>query len=189
MRTVVFDLETSSLYADTAILLCACLKEYRPDFSAPVVTIRADSYRCWRNKRSKINHYIIGDLIDALKPYDVLVAHNGQFFDKPMITSWALQHNRPVDVRFKKFIDPVHLSKRHMRTSRRSLQTLIRFFDIPEDKTHIEFRHWLQAAMDGNRQSMGYIVTHCIQDVKSLEMVYDRVRHLVKGIDERGSAY
>jgi len=186
MKTCIFDLETFSLSANTGILLCCAYKTYGSK-EQPLV-IRADEFPNWKKRRSDPSA-IVAEVIKQLSDYDIYVAHNGQRFDKPMLVSWALKYHQPVALRFAKFIDPVLLARRHMRLARNSLQELIRFLDIPEDKTHVEFRHWLQAAMDGDSKSLDYIVHHCVQDVKSLEMVYERVKSLTKVIDEKGSSF
>lgn len=123
----------------------------------------------------------------ALEPFDIYVAHNGQFFDKTILTAWALKFGMTPWLRFQKFIDPVMLARRHMRISRRSLHSLIQFFDIPQQKTEILWSHWMKAAFNGDKKSMNYIVDHCVADVAALEQVYDRMRKLVKEVNERGS--
>jgi len=186
MKTAIFDLETSNLYADTGILLCAVIKEYGSK-SAPTV-IRADQFGTWKNQRSNCKP-IVEATINALLDYDIYVAHNGQFFDKTMLTSWALKFNLRVDLRFSRFIDPVMLARRHMRLSRRSLGNVLQFFGIEEEKTPIKWVYWMQSALDGNSKSLNYIVDHCVADVHLLEKVYDKAKRLVKGIDERGSSF
>lgn len=186
MKTVIFDLETSSLYADTGILLCAVLKEYGSK-EKPIV-IRADQFPAWEKCRSDCSEIAL-ETLRRLEDYDIYVAHNGQFFDKTMLTSWALRFGRrDMSLRFAKFIDPVMLARRHMRLSRRSLGNLLQFLQIPEKKTDILWSHWMRATLDGNRKSLDYIVEHCVADVIALEKAYDKVKRLVKGIDERGSS-
>lgn len=186
MRTAIFDLETSSLYADTGILLCAVIKEYGPRGETTV--IRADQFPQWKNRRSDTRPIVMA-VMDALEPFDMFVAHNGQFFDKAMLTSWAIRYGMRPFLRFSKFIDPVMLARKHMRLSRRSLGNVLQFLDIPEEKTSILWKHWMQASLEGNSKSLNYIVEHCVVDVKALERAYDKMRKLVKGIDEKGSAF
>lgn len=186
MRTAIFDLETFSLSADTGILLCAAIKEYRS--KEPATVIRADDFPNWETKRSNVKPIVV-KVLEALEDFDIYVAHNGQYFDKVMLTSWALKFGRRVDLRFAKFIDPVLLARRHMKLTRNSLSSLLAFLDIEETKTSIRWHHWMRAAFDGNRRSMDYIVEHCVVDVDLLEKAYDKTKRLVKGIDERGSSY
>jgi len=185
MKCCVFDLETSSLFADTGILLCAVIKEYRSN--AKPTIIRADQFPEWKTNRSNTRPCVEATL-KALEDYDIFVAHNGQYFDKAILTSWALRFGLPPRLRFEKFIDPVLLARRHMRISRRSLGNLLQFLDIPEEKTQILWKHWMLATIEGNSKSLNYIVDHCIVDVLALEKAYDKTRKLVKGIDERGSS-
>lgn len=186
MRTCIFDLETSSLYADTGILLCAVIKEYLS--KDPPIVIRADSFKEWKTDRANPLPCVEATL-KALEDFDIYVAHNGQFFDKTMLVSWALKFGKRVDLRFAKFIDPVMLARRHMRLSRRSLHNMLQFLEIPEQKTEILWKHWMQATLNGNSKSLNYIVDHCVADVVALEKAYDMTKRLVKGIDERGSSF
>ena len=186
MKTCVFDIETSSLYADTGILLCAVIKEY--DCCRPPAVIRADHFPCWKSNRSNTKP-VVKAVLRALEPFDIFVAHNGQYFDKTMLTSWAVEYGMQPYLRFAKFIDPVMLARRHMRLSRRSLGNVLQFLGIPEEKTSILWRYWMQATIEGNSRALDYIVHHCVMDVQVLEKAYDKMRRLVKGIDERGSAF
>jgi uncharacterized protein YprB with RNaseH-like and TPR domain len=185
MRVGVFDLETSSLYANTGIVLCGCVKQWGVK---GVTTIRADEFPSWEGRKSN-NKAVIVAIVKELKKYDVLVAHNGQYFDKTFLNSSCLRYNLRPSVRWLKFIDPVLIARRHLRVARNSLASLLDYFEIQDTKTPIEFRHWIQASHDGNRKSMNKIVEHCQRDVVSLEQVYDKTRTLVDKIDNRGSSF
>ena len=185
MKIGIFDIETSSLYANTGIFLCGIIKDYHVDETR---TYRADTYPSWEKQRSD-NKEVVLAFVNDLNQYDILIAHNGQYFDKTFLASACLRYGERPSIRFTKFIDPVMLARRHMRLARNSLTALLDYFDIEGDKTPIRWKHWMQATLDGNKESMDYIVEHCIVDVAKLEQVYDKVRTLVKGIDERGSAY
>lgn len=186
MRVAIFDLETSSLYADTGILLCAVVKEFGKCYKPKV--FRADNYPQWETNRSNTEP-IVRDVLKYLEDFDIFIAHNGQYFDKAILTSWALKFGIRPSLRFEKFIDPVMLARRHMRISRRSLASILQFLDIPEEKTAILWKHWMLATIEGNKKSLNYIVEHCIIDVLALERAYEKTHRLVKGIDERGSAF
>lgn len=186
MKTAIFDLETFSLNADTGILLCAVIKEYGHE--KPARIIRADSFPEWRKDRSNVRP-IVESVLEALKGFDIFVAHNGQNFDKAMLTSWALKFDLPVALRFAKFIDPVLLCRRHLRLSRNSLASLLQFLDIDETKTPIKWESWMKAALNGDKKHLDYIVEHCVVDVAALEKAYEKTKRLVKGIDEKGSSF
>lgn len=185
MKVGIFDLETSSLYADTGIVLCGVVKQYGVD---KLTTIRADEFPNWDKHRSD-NKPVIKALIERLQDFDILVAHNGQYFDKTWLNSACLKYNITPVLRWRKFVDPVLIARRHMRMARNSLHYLIDYFDIQEKKTPIDFKDWMRATHDGSRTAMNRIVKHCQADVLSLEPVYDEVRKLVNKIDASGSAY
>lgn len=185
MKVGIVDLETSSLYANTGIILCGSFKQYGAD---KVTTIRADKFPSWKSKRSN-NKEVVLAITEALKQFDVLVAYNGQYFDKTFLNSMCLKYEIEPSIRWVKFIDPVLIARRHLRIARNSLTSLVDYFNIQDTKSPVEFKHWMQAALDGNKTSMNYICEHCEKDILALESVYDRVRRLVDKIDNRGSAY
>lgn len=192
MRIAIFDIETFSLNADTGLLLCAVIKEYQTPQSRALGTlapkvIRADSFPNWDKNRANCLP-IVKAVLKELREYDIFVAHNGRFFDRSMLLAWAIKFNLPVSLRFSKFIDPCQLSRNHLKLGRNSLAKLIDWLDVPEEKTDIKWGEWMKASFNGNRRSMDYIVKHCEQDVFALELVFDRMKRLVKGIDESGSA-
>lgn len=152
-----------------------------------MTTFRADKYKNWKTQRSD-NSQLLRDLVAYLDQFDILVAHNGQFFDKAWINAGCIKYGISPALRGKKFVDPVQLSRRHFKLGRNSLAAIIDYLEVPERKTGIEFRHWIQASHDGNTKSMDVIVHHCVQDVKSLAMVYHKLRPLIDKVDNRGSA-
>lgn len=185
MRTAIFDLETSGFDANSSILLCATIKDYG---SRKSKTIKADHYPSWKKKRSD-DSGIVKDVVDELKQYDILVAHNGQAFDKAFLNAKCLEHGIDPILRMKKFVDPVQLARKHLKLGRNSLVAIIDYLNIPVKKTPIEFRYWKQAALDGDSKCLHTIAVHCEHDVNSLYLVYDKMRALIDRIDNRGSAY
>jgi uncharacterized protein YprB with RNaseH-like and TPR domain len=153
-----------------------------------VKTIRADSFKSWKKEKSN-NREVVQAIIDELEKYDIVVAHNGEWYDKKYLNAMCLKYGiRPV-LRFKKSIDPILSTRKYLQLGRNSLTSLIDFLDIPDKKTPIDFQHWIRASHDSNTKSMDYIVAHCVQDVKSLTKVYDKMRVLIDKIDNKGSAY
>lgn len=185
MRVGIFDLETSGLYANFGIILCCCVKAYE---HKGIVTIRADDFPTWKQNRSD-QLLITTRIVNELKQYDILVAHNGQYFDKQWINSLSMQYGFEADIRWKKFIDPVLIARRHLRLGRNTLEQLIDYFDTPHKKGHVSGRTWMAASLNGDKKAMNEICQHCRDDVYALEPVYDKVRKLIERIDNRGSAY
>lgn len=185
MKVGIFDLETSGFYADGAILLCCSVKQYEKKL---VTCIRADAFKNWKDNRTNEKECIQA-VADELDKYDILIAHNGERFDKKFFNAKCLQYNIKPILRFKKLIDPVQLSWRHLRLGRNTLAALIDYLEIPVKKTPIELHKWLKASLEGHKESMNLICKHCDYDVMTLELVYDKLRCLIDKIDNRGSAY
>lgn len=185
MKIAIYDLETSSFYANNGIVLCAVVKEYGKNIHR---VFRADKYKNWKYEKSN-NSFLIKDLIEYLDTFDIVVAHNGEHFDKTFLNTKCIKYGFKPILRLKKSIDPVLSARRHLKMGRNSLASLIDYFDIEYHKTPIEFAHWIKASHDSNSKSMDIIVKHCVMDVKSLEKVYDKLRPLIDKIDNKGSSY
>lgn len=185
MEIGIFDLETSGFYADNAILLCCCVKGYH---MPSVQTIRADKFISWRKDKTD-ERLVIEAMKAELDKYDILIAHNGQWFDKGFFNAKCIEYGIDPILRWKKLIDPVLLARRHMRLGRNSLAAIIDYLQVPTKKTPMELREWKRASHTGDIRAMNKIVEHCKMDVKSLEEVYAKLRKLVDKIDNRGSAY
>lgn len=188
MKTCIFDLETSGLNAESSILLCCSFKTYNSDFKGKVTTIRADKFPEWKSDRLNQRSFIKA-ISESLEDYDILVAHNGQWFDKRFFNSKCIQYDLEPMMRYKKLIDPVQVARRHLNLSRNSLHSLIDFLKIKENKTPIRFENWLRAAMMGDTKCMDEICVHCHYDIITLEKVYDRLRKLVSKVDNSGSSF
>ena len=175
MKIGIFDLETSGFYADSSILLCCSIKQYE---KKGVKTIRADQSKSWDKEKSNEKE-TIEKIAKELDEFDILIAHNGQWFDKGYFNAKCLQYNLPPILRFKKLIDPVLISRRHLRLGRNTLAALIDYLQIPVKKTPIELHKWIKASHDGDRKCMDLISVHCEHDVITLEKVYERLRKLI----------
>jgi uncharacterized protein YprB with RNaseH-like and TPR domain len=185
MKIGIFDLETSGFYADSSILLCCSIKQYE---KKGVKTIRADQSKSWDKEKSNEKE-TIEKIAKELDEFDILIAHNGQWFDKGYFNAKCLQYNLPPILRFKKLIDPVLISRRHLRLGRNTLAALIDYLQIPVKKTPIELHKWIKASHDGDRKCMDLISVHCEHDVITLEKVYERLRKLIDKIDKSGSSF
>jgi uncharacterized protein YprB with RNaseH-like and TPR domain len=184
MDTAIFDIETTGLYANFGIILCCCIKEYR---QPGIKTIRADQFPNWNKDRT--NQLLITTRIyNELKNYDILVAHNGQYFDKAWINTLSMKYNFDAAIRWKKFVDPVLISRRYLRLGRNSLDQCLDYFEIPNKKSHVDGHIWMAASLNRDRKAMDEIVAHCQEDVRCLEPLYKKVKPLIERIDNRGSA-
>lgn len=185
MEIGIFDLETSGFNADNSILLCCSSKTYN---LPTITTVRADKFKTWKTNKTD-EEEVIKAVCNQLLPYDIVVAHNGQWFDKGFLNAKCLEYGLSPVLRWKKLIDPCRLSRNHMRLGRNSLASLIDFLHIPTHKTPIELYEWRKASHNSDVKSMNKIVHHCERDVETLELVYRKVKSLVDKIDKSGSAF
>ncbi len=184
MKICFMDLETSSLNANAGIILCACIKELHKK----VYTIRADKYKNWKTNKSD-NSLLVKDLSEYLEQFDIICAHNGIYFDRAFLTAMQIKYGHLPTLKYKKFIDPYQICKRQLKIGRNSLISVIDFLGIKERKFSIDFSEWLKASHDSNTHSMDLIVKHCVEDVITLEKVYEKIIKLIGNIDQKGSCY
>ncbi len=183
MEIGIMDLETSGFYADNSILLCASIKSYKHKH---ITTIRADQFKTWKTNKTD-ERLVIEAIAKELDKYDILVAHNGEWFDKGYFNAKCIEFGIEPVLRNKKTIDPCQISRRHMRLGRNSLAALTDFLRIKVHKTPIELLEWRKASHDSNKKSMDVIAFHCEKDILVLEEVYIRLLKLIGDINTKGS--
>jgi uncharacterized protein YprB with RNaseH-like and TPR domain len=177
-----FDLETTNLSADFGVVLCAVVK---PAGAKPV-TFRGDTYPRWKKGRSD-DQALIQAIVAELDKYDIWVAHNGAKFDVPFLRTRLLRWGNN-SLPAKKLIDPVQLARNKLRMSYNSLAQVANHLGI-NTKTDVKPEHWLKAALDGDTESMNYIVEHCIQDVLVLEKVVGALKAYSTTYNAWGSGF
>ena len=83
----IFDFETGGFYADSSILLCMSIKTFG---KSGIKTIRPDGFKAWKKNKTNEKEFIQA-IADEFDKYDILVAHNGQSFDKSYFNAKCLQ--------------------------------------------------------------------------------------------------
>jgi DNA polymerase III epsilon subunit-like protein len=182
-RSCVLDLECTNLSADFGVILCGVIK---PDQGDPII-LRADQLnKNWKSKRSD-DSAVCKAIDEALSVYDIIIAHNGSWYDVPFLRSrlahWGLP---PFRTNFT-LIDPLQLARNKLRQRFNGLEALAGFLRVEHKKTSVEGETWLKASLDGDKQAMDYIVEHCVADVYVLEEVFDKLRPYVTQLNSRGS--
>lgn len=177
----VFDLETSGLNADFGVVLCGVIK---PAGGEPRV-FRADKINAdWQTRRSD-DSAVLTAITEELSKYDIWVAHNGQWFDVPFLRTRLAKHGLP-PLPQKKLIDTRQLARNKFRVAYNSLDCLATMLGV-NSKTPLDPETWAKASLDGCRRSMNAIVEHCVEDVKTLELVLDALKSYASGYNHWGS--
>ena len=189
MKVGIYDIETSGLDASMGIILAVVVATYNPDaktYTGEIKTFRADDYPAWKKNRVYIKP-LIRDLLKYLDDFDILVAHNGEGFDKRFINTVALKYRLKPLPRNKKTVDPVILARRYLRFGRNNLNHIIHTLKVKTLKTPLDVAVWQAAVFNGDRRAMDKVVKHCRHDVLSLAEVYHRFRPLIERVDSKGS--
>src|SRR5574341_1334361 len=108
-----FDLEAFGLEPAYSVLMCGVVKPWggKPKLFRQEVVGANDSE-------------LVGQLVEELNRYAILIAHNGLFFDRKMLNARALHWNLPILDPHGKFIDPCQVARRHLNMGRNSLEAL-----------------------------------------------------------------
>lgn len=126
-------------------------------------------------------------MVKELEKYDIWIAHNGAKFDVPWLRTRLAKHGmKPLPS--NKLLDPVQLARNKLKMSYNSLDKIASFLGV-NTKTDVESEHWLRASLDGDRESMDYVVEHCVQDVLTLEKIVGVIKNYSTNLNTYGSGF
>ena len=175
MKAAVFDIECSDLCAiGPGRFLCAVIKPL-------------DSDKIWLFRHDLMGEgKAIAATVEVLGGFDLLIGHNIQKFDMPMMFSFFVSRGLHGE-----FCNPfvydtmLAFSRIGYRTRlngfgkpTKSLAFAVDFFGIPQEKTSIFPReHWLTLWGKGKcrKEAMDNLVAHCMADVTMNEKLYWRI--------------
>jgi uncharacterized protein YprB with RNaseH-like and TPR domain len=179
-----FDLETSDLSANFGVILCAVIQ---PD-KGPKIVLRSDQLcPTWKTKRSDDSE-IVRRIARELCQYDILIAHYGAGFDIPFLRTRLAHHDLPPFPN-KKLIDPFQIARNKFRMKSNSLAALCDALGVETEKTPVLGQTWVKAFLDGDIQSMNYIVEHCVHDVAMLAELVGKLKAYSSVFNDRGSGW
>ena len=161
---VVFDIEalTFSFKADKGCLLCVGYK-YLNEGKAMV--LRRTQFDDPFNDK-KLCEQIYPILANA----EGWITHNGKHFDVPFLnTRFLLNGLQPLPHTTRHF-DTCDVMYHKLKMGN-SLKNAIEQFKIPTEKTPLDLRGSLKAAL-GDKKEMDYIVDHCKRDIVATESLY-----------------
>lgn len=109
---------------------------------------------------------------------DMVVAHNGSKFDVPKMNCRFLKHNLVPPTPYYT-IDTLQIAKKNFGFASNKLEALARFFGF-DGKLNTEFNLW-KKCMEGDQESLNYMLEYNKQDVILLEEVYLKLQPWIKG--------
>lgn len=163
------DIETSNLDADFGVIFSYAIKPKGLDECDYSVITKSEIFK------SDYDKWVVKDLIDDLKQYDVIYTYYGKRFDIPYIRSRALYHK----LKFPMYRELYHIdlydqAKHKLKLSSNRLANVTKFLGI-KGKNSVQSRYWLKA-MTGDKVSLDYILDHNIRDVEILEKFHERIK-------------
>jgi len=162
MKTCFWDIETTHLKSNFGIILCAGIK---PLEEKPIMLSKG--------RHGSDDRELVTKIAETLEKYDVLVSYYGLNFDLKFLNSrlmkWGQEPLRPTIYH----IDMYRAVRKVINTHSRRLATVTQFLGI-EGKDSVEPDLWQQAALDGDKKALEYIIEHCRKDVIVLEELYKK---------------
>lgn len=134
-----------------------------------------DSYICYEENRHNNDAGIVKSLFDLLDEADVVVGHNGDKFDLPMIIGRGLVHGFKPPSPYHT-VDTLKIARKKFRFLSNSLASLCVELNLPRKLEHSKFSGfelWLQCIKQ-NDAAWDELRDYNIQDVVSLEALYKK---------------
>lgn len=135
------------------------------DCLTPEEAIEEDDYRVCKS------------LYDFINEADIVVAHNGDRFDIPKINARFIIHDFPPTKPYLS-VDTCAVAKRQFGFASNKLDALAGYFGF-NHKLKTDFNLW-RGCLEGDEESLSYMLEYNMQDVKLLEEVYLKLRPWMK---------
>lgn len=186
ISSIILDIESTALYADLGVVLCM---SYESSTQPGVVrTLRTDELnpKDWKRGVRGNDREMVKKANEVIRDHDIVVAHNGRFFDIPFLRTRALVH-RLAPLHDMVIVDPVRVARNKLRFQRNTLQRMLDTLGIAEQKTPLDLSVWMDVLHNGNPDAMDTIVEHCEADVRALSGLLPFVRPFIRQFDAGGS--
>lgn len=153
-----FDLETQGLTADYGKILIYSRKWYGKD---EVFTTEGE-------------HKILKDMRDDFEKADLLVGYNSRLFDVTFANTRLLEKGKK-PLPQKHHLDMYFALKGKLRTTSKAMGAIGSLLTLDEAKLRIGPKAWRD-------KDIALLTERCESDVRLLEQVYERTKHLVRTI-------
>jgi hypothetical protein len=167
-KLVFVDIESTGLRGDYNSVLCVSLKPYgKTPLSFAIVQPGNDQK-------------VVRQAKEVLETYSVWCGYYSKGFDIPMLNTRLLRWKQPpIDKRLH--LDMYYALKYNLLTARKSQGHLLSWLGGPEQKMTVSASVWSDILhdVDGHMPKM---ISRCESDVKGLESLYKRTRHVIRDL-------
>lgn len=175
-KIIAWDIETTNLSANFGYILCLGWKVIGENKTHLIKINEFDLFK----KDPTNDKEVVAAAREILTDCDAWVTWYGSRFDEPFVNSRLLFHNLPpLPPMASAHIDGWRIAKYKMKLNSNRLASVSQFVGV-EEKTPLSGPHWIKA-MAGDSKSQKYVFTHCKQDVRVLEQVYEKIKVLHTG--------
>jgi DNA polymerase III epsilon subunit-like protein len=120
---------------------------------------------------------IVESIAALVREADALIAHNLDKFDYPVINTRVAKHGLE-NLGVQTNIDTLKLARKNFKFPHNSLDGIAAYFGLPR-KLKTEFKLWADV-VEGDELALKRMLRYNKQDVKVLEMVFERMRPYIK---------
>ena len=163
------DIESTNLAADFGIILCYCIADADSDTIYHRVITKSDLKDCLDKK-------VVEQCLKDMRKFDRLVGFYSTKFDIPFIRTRAVSLGIEDFPEYGEIIhnDLYYAVRNKFRLSSNRLENACRILLGNTDKTKIESKYWIKA-LQGDVDSLAYILDHCKKDVTDLKKLYNKL--------------
>ena len=163
------DIESTNLAADFGIILCYCIADADSDTIYHRVITKSDLKTCLDKK-------VVEQCLKDMRKFDRLVGFYSTKFDIPFIRTRAVALGVEDFPEYGEIIhnDLYYAVRNKFRLSSNRLENACRILLGNTDKTRIESKYWIKA-LQGDVDSLAYILDHCQKDVTDLKKLYNKL--------------
>ena len=174
-KRIFWDLETSDLFADWGSIFCIGYEVEGEGIKCISIT----DFPGWE-KRPWDDTAVIASFLKVLQRDDIgmEVTHYGTLFDLPYLQARMTANGQGVLPLVAHF-DTYFAAKSKLKIKSRSLKNVAEHAGVRFKKTALDPRVWKMAAR-ADKQSLDYIVDHCIADIRVLKAVYKVVAPMMR---------
>lgn len=162
------DIESTGLRGDYNSVLVVSVKPYGSKPTSIVV------------RRPGNDRAVVAAAKVELEKYACWATYYGKGFDLPMLNTRLLRHGlEPIDKRLH--IDMYYVLKYNLLTARRSQAHLLSWLNTPQQKMTVGAETWNEVVAR-KPGALADMVKRCESDVRGLEALYKKTRHLIADI-------